>query len=541
MFWDFGRLDQVELEGVAMVDDKGLVQPLPTKAYLALDQCIRKSKGQTLGPTSFPREHRTAFFWLSTLLAIQGQPSLLKKFGKVGVPTGGKTLIKTAVKPSGDDRKVKTFRHDVDTAMATLTEIAKSQAKAASEAVASANQALIDELRAERELMRSWIKENAPRELQPELVASPPAVISAIPAEVPVFDFQAWQKTEIESTDSCDSEDEGEFFKVVTEYGSDWCLVPWGSVKSFLVDTAPPDEESNWRVIRPYEHDPAYALITYRPVRVPLGGTLLESADMLTLRATEETPVPDKIEEILSPDLSVGKKETGGQSSKSKGKAPEKPKTPALDNQAGGKSGSKAADGKKKEEPTKVENLPNPSSPPKLSLEQEDALRNFLKLEKRLSPEEWKQLDKAAAKEYRKKSALPAWARNAVAADPANLGLIISGKLTADSSKKVGAGQRKAAAKPAGGCGAEWALIKSRYPGVTLWARPQSAKEKSLAKEVSELKVKYPDDPALPRPKERNNSEERGRGRASSRGPGGDEILLGIRAIGSIFAAFSGK
>jgi hypothetical protein len=222
------------------------------------------------------------------------------------------------------------------------------------------------------------------------------------------------------------------------------------------------------------------------------------SAEVVTLQNSEITlatkkrppPIPDR---PSSPKV--------GQASSSKKKIIDPPKGAANN-------------------PLKVEGLPGGKAkkedapPAQLADSVMAALRRHFGLNDPLPPDEFFLLDKNERKEVQARTVVPKWALTSVRNDVRNLSLIISGALTQQNA--VPGPKREPEAKPVGGAGAEWRLLKDRFKGVSLLKSPKSKREKSLKEAFDVLSKKYPGDPSLPKPRD-NPQRERNSSRGSSR------------------------
>jgi len=146
--------------------------------------------------------------------------------------------------------------------------------------------------------------------------------------------------------------------------------------------------------------------------------------------------------------------------------------------------------------PLHVKGLPRSS---KLDDEQRASLRKFFKLDEIVRPEQkvWEKMTTKEKSKFSSSRALPRWAVDAVLRDPKNLESILDGSLTKENfGTKVRTDRGKPTeGQPKTGSVAEataaWKKVKDKYPGVGLFARPQSNEEKALKKEFDSLVEKF--------------------------------------------------
>jgi hypothetical protein len=265
-----------------------------------------------------------------------------------------------------------------------------------------------------------------------------------------------------------------------------------------------------------------------------------------------------KSEEIFDLSLSVGPKEDPkGKKKQEEAPAPKKAPEAAKPTKkkssgkvvASGADGSegKAASGKSKgpaltqENPLNVQKAPKSSG---LTDEQKVALKKALEL-----PTEPIDQDVLAdmSKEERRAAlaerSLPRWAVTAVLNNPANLERIVKKELTKESFGKKAADRGTSAQQ-------DWIILRSKFPGVTLLAKPNSNKEKEFKKSWDSLVRKWGRDaPGLPKPKGNRDASSdskganrgRSRQRADASSFGASGLLETMKAMGELARAFSGK
>jgi len=152
----------------------------------------------------------------------------------------------------------------------------------------------------------------------------------------------------------------------------------------------------------------------------------------------------------------------------------------------------------------------------------QNVLRSHFKVE-RLSDEEFGLLSPLDKKLFLKENSVPRWATSLVLRDITNLSRIVTGEISSanasDWTSKQGAPKLGSRSQVQEAVEA-WKGLKSRYQGTALLARPRSQKEKSLLKELNDLKAKYGKLDVFPTPRNgpsdnsRPSSQERGRSRS---------------------------
>jgi hypothetical protein len=180
-----------------------------------------------------------------------------------------------------------------------------------------------------------------------------------------------------------------------------------------------------------------------------------------------------------------------------------------------------------------------------LSDDQRKTLRSFFKLKEGLvPPEEWAALDSSGRSAAMKERSIPRWASEAVLRSPANLQLILEGKLTKENANSVARSPRAAKTKNSSAALEAWQQLKSDFKGTALLKSPQSTKEKAFRKRFDQLVADYGQQPCFPKLRERPDQQGRSnsitRGRAPARGQASDMLDM-VRAMGDIARAFSGK
>jgi hypothetical protein len=180
-----------------------------------------------------------------------------------------------------------------------------------------------------------------------------------------------------------------------------------------------------------------------------------------------------------------------------------------------------------------------------LSDDQRKTLRTFFKLKEGLvPPEEWATLDSSGRSAAMKERSIPRWASEAVLRSPANLQLIIEGKLTVENANSVARTPRAGKTKNSSAALEAWQQLKSDFKGTALLKSPQTTKEKAFRKRFDQLVADYGQQPCFPklreRPDQQGRPDSKSRGRAPARGQASDFLDI-AKAMGEIARAFSGK
>jgi hypothetical protein len=196
------------------------------------------------------------------------------------------------------------------------------------------------------------------------------------------------------------------------------------------------------------------------------------------------------------------------------------------------------------ENPLRVQGAPRSTV---LTDAQKKTLRKALGLlEAPVSPDAWSALSKKEKREERAKRDLPHWAVTAVVRNPDNLAKIVSKELTKDNFNRTVQPKRGKATpqQPVGKNVAEatlaWKKAKDGYPGVGLFARPQSKDGKALKKEYDSLVEKYGKLPCFPKPKKDPSLQGKAAKPRSSPGQGGTGVgALAGTELGQILRLMS--
>jgi hypothetical protein len=170
------------------------------------------------------------------------------------------------------------------------------------------------------------------------------------------------------------------------------------------------------------------------------------------------------------------------------------------------------------------------------------ALRKFFNLREGIIPSaDWSRMDNRARALAMKERSIPRWATAAVLKNPANLPLILEGKLVKDNLAEAELG-RTIKVEPGSSQALEaWQALKADFKGTTLFREPVTSKEKAFSKRFSQLVADYGQQPCFPKLRERPDRQDSGRPARGSRapGPGGfGEFLEMAKAMGEIAKAF---
>jgi hypothetical protein len=195
-----------------------------------------------------------------------------------------------------------------------------------------------------------------------------------------------------------------------------------------------------------------------------------------------------------------------------------------------------------RENPLRVKGEPKSKA---LSDDQRKTLRAFFKLKDGLVPHaEWVELSTAEKAAALKERSIPKWATEAVLRSPANLQLILEGKLKKENANSAAGTPKVAKTVVSSQALSAWQQLKSDFKGTALLKSPQSAKEKAFRRRFDQLLADYGQQPCFPKLRERPDQQ----GRASSSAKGSSkprnqssDLLDMVKAMGEIARAWSGK
>jgi hypothetical protein len=182
----------------------------------------------------------------------------------------------------------------------------------------------------------------------------------------------------------------------------------------------------------------------------------------------------------------------------------------------GQKKAGSSKDPIEQENPLRARGVPRSNQ---LSEEDRTALRKFFGIPERTEMKDFKSLPKAERKKIRKSQSLPPWAIAVVIRDRKYLKQILDKKLDKDGAMSV---LRTAPSNEKSSCSQEWVKLKSRFEKVSLLQNPRTGQQKAFRKAYDALAKKYPNNPALPKPRKGEGAKGEGTGdqKGKSKGQG---------------------